>query len=105
MLQTHQRGSVTQFVTFANISQNWLGPLPIQCHHIVILYPQPMVKIAFCDLSHTFHKPVTNVLQHAFIILLWGILTSSLPKRLYILRLSEQFWYPANSLIPFLFVC
>ena len=37
-----------------------------------------MVQMAFCDLSHTFHKQVTNVSQHVFVILLWGILTSPL---------------------------
>ena len=29
--------------------------------------------MAFCDPSHTFHKQVTNVSQHVFVILLWGI--------------------------------
>ena len=43
-------------------------------HHIVIRYPQQMVQMAFCDLSHTFHKQVTNVSQHVFVILLCGIL-------------------------------
>ena len=37
-----------------------------------------MVQIAFCDLSHTFHKQVTNVSKQVFVILLWGILTSHL---------------------------
>ena len=37
-----------------------------------------MVQMAFCDLSHTFHKQVTNVSQHVLVILLWGILTSPL---------------------------
>ena len=32
--------------------------------------PQQMVQMAFCDLSHTFHKEVTNVSQHVFVILL-----------------------------------
>ena len=36
------------------VSQNWLGPLPI--HYIVIRYPQQMVQMAFCNLSHTFHN-------------------------------------------------
>ena len=45
---------------------------------LVIRYPQQMVQMAFCDLSHTFHKQVTNVSQHVFVILLWGILTSPL---------------------------
>ena len=40
--------------------------------------PQQMVQMAFCDLSHTFHKQVTNVSQHVSVILLWGILTSPL---------------------------
>ena len=35
-----------------------------------------MIQMAFCDLSHTFHKQVTNVSQHVFVILLWGILIS-----------------------------
>ena len=39
-----------------------------------------MVQMAFCDLSHTFPKQVTNVSQHVFVILLWGILTSPLKK-------------------------
>ena len=29
-----------------------------------------MVQMAFRDLSDTFHKQVTNVSQHAFVILL-----------------------------------
>ena len=29
-------------------------------YYIVIRYPQQMVKMAFCDLSDTFHKQVTN---------------------------------------------
>ena len=52
------------------------GPLPI--HHIIIRYPQLMVQMSFCDLSHTFHKQVTNVSQHVFVILLWGMLMSPL---------------------------
>ena len=61
------------------VSQNWLGPMSI--HYIVIRYPQQMVKMAFCDLSHTFHKQVTNVSQQVFVILLRGILTSPLSKK------------------------
>ena len=34
--------------------------------------------MAFWDLSHTFHKQVTNASQHLFVILLLGILTSPL---------------------------
>ena len=45
---------------------------------IVIQHPQQMVQMAFCDLSHTFHKQVTKVYQHVFVIPLWGILTSPL---------------------------
>ena len=37
-----------------------------------------MKQMAFCDLTHTFHKQVTNVSQHVFVILLWGILMSPL---------------------------
>ena len=37
-----------------------------------------MEQMAFCDLSHTYHKQVTNVSQHVFVILGWGILTSPL---------------------------
>ena len=37
-----------------------------------------MTQMAFCDLSHTFHKQVTNISQHVFVILLWGILMSPL---------------------------
>ena len=29
-----------------------------------------MVQMAFCDMSHTFHKQVTNVCQHVFVIIL-----------------------------------
>ena len=36
-----------------------------------------MVQMAFCDLSHTFHKKVTNVSHHFFVILLWGTMTPS----------------------------
>ena len=34
--------------------------------------------MAFCDLSHTFHKQVTKVSQHVFVIFLWGILMAPL---------------------------
>ena len=51
----------TQLVTFADVSQNWLGPLSI--HYMVIQYPQQMIQMAFCDLSHTFYKQVANVPQ------------------------------------------
>ena len=37
-----------------------------------------MVQMAFCDLSHTFHKQVTNVSQPVVVILLWGILMSNI---------------------------
>ena len=76
MLQNHLRGSVTKLVIFVDVSQNWLDPVPI--HYIVIRYPKQIVKMAFCDLLHTFHNRVTNVSQHVFVILLWGILTSPL---------------------------
>ena len=62
-----------------------MGPVPI--HYIVIGYPQQMVQMAFYDLSHTFHKQATNVSQHVFVILLWGILTSR-PKIPY----SNDIW-------------
>ena len=39
-----------------------------------------MVQMAFCDLLHTVHKQVTNVSQHVFVILLWGILMFPLRK-------------------------
>ena len=52
-----------------------LKTLPI--HYIVIRYPQQMVQMVFCDLSHTFHN-VTNVSQHVFVILLSEVLTSPL---------------------------
>ena len=71
----HLRGSVTQSVIFP-VSQNSLSPLPI--HYMVIQYPQQILRMAFCDLLHTFHKQVTNVSQHVFVIQLWGILTSPL---------------------------
>ena len=65
--------SVTKLVTFADVPQNLLGFLSI--HYLIIQYPQQMVQMAFCDLSHTFQKQITNVFQHIFVILLWGILT------------------------------
>ena len=37
-----------------------------------------MVQMVFRELSHIFHKQFTNVSQHVFVILLWGILTSPL---------------------------
>ena len=64
MLQNHLRGSVTQLVIFAYVSQNCLGPETI--HYLVIRYPQQTVQMAFCDLSDTFHKQVTNVLPACF---------------------------------------
>ena len=51
---------VTALVTFADVSQNRLCPLPI--HYIVIRYPQRMVQMAFCDLLHKYHKQ--DVTQH-----------------------------------------
>ena len=51
-------------VTFAEVSQKSPGPPAI--HYTVIWYPQKMVQMDFCDLSHTFHKQVTNVSQHVF---------------------------------------
>ena len=59
MSQNHLRGSVTQSVIFANVSQNWLCTVPI--HYIVIRYPQKMVQMAFCDLQ--LAKYITNRLQ------------------------------------------
>ena len=50
-------------------------------HYIVIRYPQQIVQMAFCDLSHTVHKQVTNVSQHVFVILLWRILTSQFKNK------------------------
>ena len=49
------------------------GPCAYTLHN----NPQ-MVQMAFCDLPHTFHKHVTNVSQHVFVILLWRILKSPL---------------------------
>ena len=40
------------------------GPIAYTLHSNPI--PQEMVQMAFCDLSHTFHKQVTNVSQHVF---------------------------------------
>ena len=59
MLQNHPKGSVTQLVTFADFSQNRLCPLPIL--YIVIRYTQQIAQMAFSDLSHTYHRQVTNV--------------------------------------------
>ena len=53
-----------------------LVPMPI--HFIVIRYPKQMVQRAFCDFSPTFPRQVTNVFWHVFVILPWGILTSTL---------------------------
>ena len=39
--------------------------------------------MAFCDLSHTCHKQVTNVSPACFVILLWGIFISPLIDILY----------------------
>ena len=69
-------------MAFAEVSQNWLGPLPI--HYIVIQYPQRLLQMAFCDLSHTFHKQVTIISQHVCVILLWGIFSSPLTMWLFI---------------------
>ena len=46
--------------------------------------------MAFCDLSHTFHKQVTNVSHHVFVILLWGILMSPLGPNKYFLYVICQ---------------
>ena len=56
-------------MTFADVSQNWPGPLPI--HYIVNRYPQQMVQMAFCDLLFTFHKQATNVSQHVLSSYCW----------------------------------
>ena len=58
-------------------------PVSDLCRHYTKLtlpsaYTLHIVQMAFYDLSHTFHKQVTNVSQHVFVILLWGILTSPL---------------------------
>ena len=57
-----------------------------------------MVQMAFCDLSQTFHKQVTNVFQHVFVILLWGILMS--PYQLYIKspNFGKKSWLGWNHL-------
>ena len=57
-----------------------------------------MVQMAFCDWSHKFHKQVTNVSQHVFVILLWEILMSPLS----ILNLP-YLWRTAN--VPALTRC
>ena len=80
--------SVTKSVIFADVSQNWLGPVLI--HYIVIWYPKQMVQMAFCDLSHTHHKQVTKVSQHVFVILLWGILTSPLRENVKIPQIEGE---------------
>ena len=49
---------------------------PPTAHNMVVQYTLRMVQMAFCDLPHTFHKQVTNVSQHVFVIILWGIFTS-----------------------------
>ena len=65
-------------MTFADFSQNRLCPLPI--HYIVIRYPQQMVQMAFCDLSQTYHKKVTNVSPVCFCHPTVGNLYVSLTK-------------------------
>ena len=57
----HLKGSVTQLVTFADVSQNGLC-----IHYIVIRYPKQIVQMAFCDLSYTYHKQVTSVSPACF---------------------------------------
>ena len=49
--------------------------------------------MAFCDLSHTFYKQVTNFSQHVFVILLWGVLTSPLTS-------LKCHYNPPTSLAP-----
>ena len=44
------------------------GPCAYTLHSNPI--PQQMVQMAFCDLLHTFHKQITTVSQHVFVILL-----------------------------------
>ena len=58
-----------------------------------------MVQIAYCDLLHTFHKQVTNVSQHVFVILLWGILMS--PLRCSQHDLESLVEYGPNSFLSF----
>ena len=56
----------------SNLPLTFHKTVPI--HYIVNRYPQQMVQMPFCELSHIFHKQITNVSQHLFVILLWGIL-------------------------------
>ena len=85
----HQKGSATQLTTFADISQNWLGLLPLD--YIVIRYPKQMVPIAVYDLSHTFDKQVTNVSQPVFLILLLGMLMSPLMNMAVVVDMGLNF--------------
>ena len=106
-LHNHLKGSVTQLVTFANVSQNRLCPLPV--HYIVIRYPNRWYKWLFV----TFRIHITNRLpmfpQHVFVILLWEILMSPLniwhlipcsgkPREFKALRASPPRWSVALSL-------
>ena len=54
------------------------GPCAYTSHGNPI--PQQILQMAFCDLSHTFHKQVTYVSQHVFVILPSRILTSPLER-------------------------
>ena len=54
-----------------------------------------MVQMAFCDLLHTFHKQVTSVSQHVFVILLWGILKFPLTSHNVTLIMSPLGWVKA----------
>ena len=58
--------------------ENHLKVSPLSVYLIVIRYPQQIVQKAFCDLSHAFHKHITNVSHHVFVTLLLRILTSFL---------------------------
>ena len=65
----HKSSQTSKGITYPvgadiDVSQNGLCPVPI--HYIVIQYPQQMVQMAYCDLSHTYYKQVTNVSPACF---------------------------------------
>ena len=65
------------------------GPCAYALHSNLI--PPTDVQMAFCDLSHTFDQEVTNVSQHVFVILLWGILTTPLTRTIHDHALPTSF--------------
>ena len=94
---TQPSKGITQMVTFADVPQNGLCPLPI--HYIEIRYPKQMGQMAFCDLSHTYHKQVTNISPACFCHPTVGnfdVSPNILPEYL----ITTSSFYPACPLLP-----